>query len=185
MAQSRLQRLQSSYRAEEVQRDIGLKLGRASYVEYAEGLQDVYEQFFMPVETPMRNGSQPDRKKVTSSSSGALVQEIWDRIAESLKVATYDTSRRYSNAIPKSIHTTAKEPIFADQFSTWRELNEKDGWDVQYYSDAGIWEWMAEIFGQGAQDGTVTAASHQGARILREYGQLHTGVLKGKLADLN
>lgn len=182
VAQARLEQLQSRYNDQEVHAEIGLKIGNRGWAEYVEELQAVYERYFQPRGPLTGKQSYFVKSRNDTSDANPLVQKIRGILDESLTLSTIDATRRRSNSIPHTIHTTSKKREFPEQFSSWRRMNTEDGWKVQYYDNAGIWRWMVDIFGQGSQGETETTQGSDdgGARILREYEQLPTGVLRGK-----
>ncbi|KAJ9114684.1 hypothetical protein QFC22_005560 [Naganishia vaughanmartiniae] len=170
VAQARLEQLQSRYKEEEVHSEVGLKIGNPGWTEYVQELQDVYERYFHPRDT----------QKNTPSTDGSLVQEIHDMLADSLKLSARDSPVGQRHSIPHIIHTTSKKQEFPEQFSSWRRMNTEDGWKVQYYDNDGIWRWMLDIFGRGSHKEAKMPGTDDktGARILEEYEQLPTGVLR-------
>lgn len=182
VAQARLEQLQSRYNEEEVHREVGLKIGNPGWNEYVEELQGVYERFFQTRDT-VSKGSYSGKTSHTTSDQSTLVQEIRNILADSLNLsARGSTHGQRDNSIPHVIHTTSKKREFPEQFSSWRRLNAADGWNVQYYDNAGIWRWMIDIFGRGSQSEAkeTERGNEKGARILEEYKQLPSGVLRGE-----
>ncbi|KAJ9095653.1 hypothetical protein QFC21_005525 [Naganishia friedmannii] len=177
LAQARLEQLQRRYDEEEVHREVGLKIGNPGWGDYVEELQGVYERYFRASGTATGKDLHAHRVRNTTPDQSSLVQEIQNILAKSLKLSARDNSHAQRNSIPHTIHTTSKKREFPEQFSSWRRLNVEDGWKVQYYDNAGIWRWMVDIFGHGSQTATV-GSNTEGARILKEYGQLPTGVLR-------
>lgn len=90
--------------------------------------------------------------------------------------ATLDISRRPTPSepqpFPQTIHTTSKTGTFPDQFNSWEYLSTRDGWEVRYYDNDGIWAWMVKIFGK--------ANGQAEAEVLNEYERLPSGVSRGK-----
>ncbi|KAJ9095649.1 hypothetical protein QFC21_005521 [Naganishia friedmannii] len=162
LSRARLELLQSRYSEHEVEREIGLKIGKVGWIEYMDELQELYKHFFQLPDPSPGNNSHFRMTKDGTPGSSSLVQDIWESLADSLQPSLLGNTPGYGSSIPHIIHTTAKEPKFAEQFSSWRELNAKDGWSIKYYNDDGIWRWI------------------KAARILKEYEELPTGVHKDK-----
>ncbi|KAJ9111366.1 hypothetical protein QFC19_001134 [Naganishia cerealis] len=188
VAAARLEQLQTRYKEEEVQGEVGLKIGNPDWTEYVNDLQGVYEQFFQSSRTERRKGPRIDETRYTRTpNASSAVQDVREQLADSLNLSIESTTLHDSQghktqvrSIPHTIYTTSKTPTFPEQFASWKQLNSKDGWDVEYYDNERIWRWMVEIFDrQGRSSSSSTNVKKSGAEILRVYGQLPQGVQRG------
>lgn len=175
IARARLNHLQSRFKPEDTLKEMGLKIGNPAWDDYVNELQGVYQQSFKP-------GVAKSGEKALNGSW--LVERVQETLAESFNDLSKHTEhpeyQQLSEYLPHTIHVTSKKPIFPPQFSTWNRLNAKDGWEVKYWDDDRIWQWMKKVFGQEQRAGDGASGQIEGAQILKVYEQLPSGVLRGK-----
>lgn len=75
-------------------------------------------------------------------------------------------SNSTTSHLPRRIYTTAAAtiPHLTKGFQSWTDLN--TGWNLEYFSDQGIEEWLREVMGD--------------SKVVEEFHQLKRGVLKGE-----
>lgn len=169
IARARLKHLQARFQQDELHDEVGLKIGNPQWNEYVAELEATYDRYFTA------DSIRSERRLSSDDTSPAA--QIRQRLQDMLNLSRNHGSTNPSEtaAIPQTIHTTSRTPNLPDQFNSWGSLNTEDGWNVRYYDDNGIWEWMTKIFGTGDR-------RWRKGGVLSEYEQLPSGVLRGRFS---
>lgn len=184
MARARLNHLQSRFKHEDAQTEMGLKMGDPAWDGYVDELQGVYQRFFKPGRAEAKL---PGRFRKDSDDSSNAISAV-ERVQQKLDEAFNDISQpighpeyeQLSDFIPHKIHTTFKTPWFPSEFSSWNRMNSAHGWEMELWDDDRIWRWMNQVFGRNDTSAKDGSEETEGAEILKVYQQIPQGVLRGK-----